>query len=565
MIVSAQTVLDQLTSIVGKRHVLTEDQETRRYRMGYRFGNGRVLAVVCPGNLVEQWRVVKACIAADKIIIMQAANTGLTGGSTPDGDHYDRDVVLINTLRMKRLHVIGEGKQVICLPGATLDQLEKALKPYGREPHSVIGSSCIGASVLGGVCNNSGGSLVQRGPAFTQLALYARITDTGEVQLVNHLGVSLGDDAETILARLEQADYQESDIDYHAGQASDHLYHDHVRQIDAETPARFNADPSRLFEASGCAGKLVLFAVRLDSFPIAKRTKVFYIGTNNPDQLTAIRRHILQHFKALPVAGEYMHREAYRIASAYGKDVFLAIRHLGTDRIPLFFNLKSRVDAWVEKTGIFHAHLSDRVLQGLSRLFPHHLPKRMEQFHQRYEHHLLLKMADDGIEEASAFLKDYFQEANEGDYFECTPNEGSKAFLHRFAAAGAAVRYRAIHDQQVEDIIALDIALKRNEQQWTETLPAAMDQKIITKLYYGHFFCHVFHQDYIVKKGHDCHHLEQEMLALLDEKGAEYPAEHNVGHLYAAKPALKSFYQALDPSNALNPGIGQTSRLKNWR
>jgi hypothetical protein len=34
------------------------------------------------------------------------------------------------------------------LPGATLFQLEKLLRPIGREPHCLIGSSCIGASVL---------------------------------------------------------------------------------------------------------------------------------------------------------------------------------------------------------------------------------------------------------------------------------------------------------------------------------------------------------------------------------------------------------------------------------
>ncbi|WVM91181.1 hypothetical protein ULG90_13270 [Halopseudomonas pachastrellae] len=26
---------------------------------------------------------------------------------------------------------------------------------------------------------------------------------------------------------------------------------------------------------------------------------------------------------------------------------------------------------------------------------------------------------------------------------------------------------------------------------------------MVHKLYYGHFFCHVFHQDYIVRKGVD--------------------------------------------------------------
>jgi D-lactate dehydrogenase len=72
-----------------------------------------------------------------------------------------------------------------------LFHLEKALDKIGRAPHSVIGSSCIGASVFGGVCNNSGGALIHRGPAFTQLALFARLDEAGDLYLVNHLGIAL--------------------------------------------------------------------------------------------------------------------------------------------------------------------------------------------------------------------------------------------------------------------------------------------------------------------------------------------------------------------------------------
>lgn len=44
--------------------------------------------------------MLKACVSADKIILMQAANTGLTEGSTPNGNDYDRDIVIISTLRL---------------------------------------------------------------------------------------------------------------------------------------------------------------------------------------------------------------------------------------------------------------------------------------------------------------------------------------------------------------------------------------------------------------------------------------------------------------------------------
>src|SRR3954471_10268793 len=168
-------LLARLKEIVGRRHVLSDPRRTLRFRTGFRFGSGPAMAVVRPGSLVEMWRVLHACAAANTVVLMQAANTGLTGGSTPDGHDYDRNIVIINTLRLARIHVIEEGRQVICLPGATLYQLENILRPLGRDPHSVIGSSCIGASVFGGVCNNSGGSLIHRGPVFTQLALYAQV------------------------------------------------------------------------------------------------------------------------------------------------------------------------------------------------------------------------------------------------------------------------------------------------------------------------------------------------------------------------------------------------------
>ena len=70
-----------MRGLVGRRHLLTGDKATRRFRQGYRFGSGPVLAVVQPGSLVEQWRVLRACVDADVIVISQAANTGLTGGN----------------------------------------------------------------------------------------------------------------------------------------------------------------------------------------------------------------------------------------------------------------------------------------------------------------------------------------------------------------------------------------------------------------------------------------------------------------------------------------------------
>lgn len=556
-----QNLITSLQNVVGRRHVITGARKTERFRRGYRSGEGTALAVVRPGTLLEQWQVLQVCVAADVIVILQAANTGLTEGSTPNGA-YERDVVLINTRRIGTIRTLDGGRQVIALAGATLFRLERLLAPLGRQPHSVIGSSCIGASIIGGVCNNSGGTLVERGPSFTELSLFAKLDSKGKLQLVNHLDINLGSTPEEILARLDTGQYAEADVNTTDRRASDTEYARHVRDVNASTPARFNADKRRLVEASGCAGKLAIFAVRLDTFPAQESEKVFYIGTNDPNDLTTLRRHMLSHFETLPVSAEYMHRECFDITQRYGKDTVILIDKLGTERLPTFFAIKGAIDARLNKLRLTRG-MTDLIMQGLSKLWPEILPPRILQFRRYYDHHLILKTHANGGVEAAQYLERSF-EGNGRGYFECTHQEAKIASLHRFAAAGAAVRYKAIHRKRMEDILALDIALRRNDRDWLEKLPADIEEQLIHKLYYGHFMCHVLHQDYIVKRGANVADLKARLLKILDHRGAEYPAEHNVGHLYAAKPDLAAFYRRCDPTNTFNPGIGKTSRLRNY-
>jgi D-lactate dehydrogenase len=553
-------LISDFRAIVGSRHVLTGARATERFRRGFRSGEGEALCVVQPGTLLEQWKVLQACVAADKIVIMQAANTGLTEGSTPSG-RYDRDVVLINTRRMDTLVPLNGGAQVVSFPGATLFALEKLLAPLGREPHSVIGSSCIGASIVGGVCNNSGGSLVERGPVYTELSVYARITEDGTLVLVNHLGLDLGETPEEILSNLDKGQFERNPgATNKRASASD--YAQIVRDVDAGTPARYNADKAKLFESAGSAGKMAVFAVRLDTFAKNEAEQVFYIGTNSPDDLAELRRHILSQFASLPVSAEYMQRDVFDITKTYGKDTVWMIDKLGTDRLPMFFALKGAVDARLRRIP-FLRNFTDRFMQAAVSILPQVLPKRMTEYRDAYEHHLILKMKDEGIDAIRDWLPGFF-EGRDAGFFECTPHEAKIAGLHRFAAAGAAVRYMAIHADEVEDILALDVALRRNDRDWLENLPAEISDQLVHKLYYGHFMCHVMHQDYVVRKGADPKALKAAMLKLFDARGAEYPAEHNVGHLYKAKPDLAAHYKCCDPTNSFNPGIGKMSKTRNY-
>jgi hypothetical protein len=133
----------------------------------------------------------------------------------------------------------------------------------------------------------------------------------------------------------------------------------------------------------------------------------------------------------------------------------------------------------------------------------------MGEFRQRYEHHLLLKVsAQDARTEA--WLRDFFA-GHEGGYFHCRRGaQGVPASLRRGRRGGALPRSAS---RQVQDIVALDIALRRDDADWFEQLPADIDDRLLHKLYYGHFLCHVFHQDYIARKGEDPMAIEHAMWA----------------------------------------------------
>ena len=557
-------MIQELIDIIGTKYVITASWRKTPYSKGWRYGNGEAFAVLRPGSLIELWKILKVCLKADVIVIMQAANTGLTGGSTPNSNDYDRPIVIVNTLRIDDIQLINEGKQIIGFSGSSLYDLEKKLEPINREPHSIIGSTSIGASIVGGVCNNSGGSLVQRGPAFTELALYAKVNIDGELELINELEINLGSNPEEILNNLQNKNYDKLDVINSNKSASDNKYSEIVRQVKSTIPARYNADERLLHNVSGCAGKLAVFAVRLDTYPKPKKNQVFYVGSNNPDDFWKIRRDILKTFKTLPTLGDYVHRDCYDAAKKYSKDTFLVIEKLGTNFLPTLFELKRKVDIIASKFKFFPDHFSDRLMQFLSKFWPNHLPKNMEEFRDLYEHHWIIEMSDNGINEAKEYFNNFFKD-KKGDYFLCNEKVGKKAMLHRYVSASAIGRYHNINKSKHGEMLSLDIAFPRNEKNWFEKLSPEIDELLEMKLYYGHLFCHVQHLNYIVKKGVDGEALKEKLLNTYKERGAEYPAEHNVGHEYFANPTLLKFYKELDPTNFFNPGIGKTSKLKNWK
>ena len=550
---------DSIIKIVGKKNFITSETAMAPFKSGWRTQSGDCKAVITPSTLLEMWKVLKELVKFKKIILIQASNTSLTGGSTPNGN-YDRELFIINTLKLDDIFLINNAEQVIALPGSTLYNLEKKLKKFDRAPHSEIGSSCIGASIVGGICNNSGGALIKRGPAYTELSLFANVNKKGELELINNLGINLGNKPEKILDNLDKGKLPKSKYFKSNKKASSVDYKNIIKDVDANSPARYNADKKRLYDASGCAGKIAVFAVRLDTFEKEKNEITFYLSSNSANDLTLFRRRVLSEVSDLPIYAEYIHRDAYEIAKKYGKDAFLLIYFLGTSIMPFFYKTKTKIESFFTLSKLFPSFTLDYILHFLTYFIPHPLSRKIDVISKKYQHHLILKFDETLYEEINSIASKIFKNKKKANFLHCTSKESKKITLNRFVMAGANVRYVRINRNTNKNLLALDISLRRNDTQWDEKLSIDLKELIHKPIYVGHFFCHVFHREYAIRKGVNLEMVKEKLLAKLQKIGAKYPAEHNVGHTYEAEKDLKKFYKKLDPTNTFNPGIGKTSR-----
>src|SRR5262249_1427297 len=157
----------------------------------------------------------------------------------------------------------------------------------------------------------------------------------------------------------------------------------------------------------------------------------------------------------------------FDVSHRYGKDMLLMIHWLGTDYLPRFFALKRRLDAQFRTWPLLANNLTDRTMQAFSRLLPEALPRRLLEYREPYEHHLILQMSGTTADATEALLREILGDS----WFPCTPHEGKMALLNRFVAAGATLRCQAVYNDAAEDMIAFDVALRRNDKDWVERLP----------------------------------------------------------------------------------------------
>jgi D-lactate dehydrogenase len=526
-------------------------------------GKGTAAAVIKPQTLIQAKSVFELCAQNDVAILSQGRNTGLTGGSVPR-DGADRPFVVISTEDLRKIIPVGEkAEQVLCFAGAGIFDLQNRLKEFNRSPHSILGSLFLNPTVSAGVSLGSGGTQLRKGPSYTERALYLKIDENGNAILCDTLGFK-EKDSEKLMERLEKNGLIKlEEIDENCKlKASDDSYPVKVTTLD-ESISRFNADVSGNSEVARSEGKTFILATIHDTFVIPKNRTIYWIGCKSFEQACELKNSVvLVNSKDLPGSCEYMNRETFDVIDSSGSVIIFLLRIAGITMVSKFWKLKS----WFESLPFVPTGSSDHLLYWAGQLFPKQLPNTLHKIGKEFDHNVIVEFGnyddDEQLERQVRRLNEFISSQPPGTIaaHRCDSSEAQSAMDFRFVAAAA---FKTYHVGKSQLGLSLDYAMRKNDFRIPE-LPK--DINPLLRLRYIHFGCNVVHEDLVFEKGTDLDHVKKQIKHDLGHNyGIALPAEHGHGTEYAAPPETQERWKRLDPTNSLNPGIGGTSKKRNYK
>ena len=295
-LVEQQALRSSLGSLLGKDNV-KENVDMR----GARVGASTVWLLAKPSTATEAAKSLAACVDATAPVVLQGANTGLTGGSLPFEGEDVEPAVLLNTRRLGRTALVDGGKRVLCEAGVGITTLAQEMRTVGRESHSVLGSVFLNPTVAAGVAFGSGGTQVRKGPSYTERALYCKVDADSRVLLVNELGIDGLPEGEFPLDQPEGVALLEA---YEAAvgkksaglstatdctrRASDTAYGRRMALMDGDI-SRFNAD-TRGPHVNRCEGKVLILATVHDTYALPKRKRSLWVSTDSTERAFELKR-----------------------------------------------------------------------------------------------------------------------------------------------------------------------------------------------------------------------------------------------------------------------------------
>lgn len=158
-----------LDAIVGERDTLKDAAAMQPYLTGWRGGHvGKVARVLFPCNVEQVAEIVQYCAEKQIPITPQGGNTGLVGGSVPDGSGHGI------VLHMKHFNAIrtvdAPGFTITAEAGVILQTLQEKASEHRRLFPLSMASE--GSSMVGGfVATNAGGTAVLRYGTTRELVL----------------------------------------------------------------------------------------------------------------------------------------------------------------------------------------------------------------------------------------------------------------------------------------------------------------------------------------------------------------------------------------------------------
>ncbi len=151
-------LIDELSDIVGRSNIVTDDRELEPFLLERRERFvSRAICAVLPASTAEVASVVKACRSHQVSIVPQGGNTGLCGGAVSA-----RGSIIVNLRRLNRIRRLdAEAYTVAVEAGCVLGDIQDAVRRENRYFPLSLGAegSC---QVGGNLSTNAGGVNVLR-------------------------------------------------------------------------------------------------------------------------------------------------------------------------------------------------------------------------------------------------------------------------------------------------------------------------------------------------------------------------------------------------------------------
>jgi D-lactate dehydrogenase len=291
-----------------------------------------------------------------------------------------------------------------------------------------------------------------------------------------------------------------------------------------------------------------------DSFAMPKFSRLVWVACKDFDTAVAIKKDVcIGSLNAMAKSCEYMDRDCFDVVDRAGRILIKVIDVLGMMNITPLWNLKLFIEALPIP---FSKVICDKVLFWFNGIMPESLSAELMDLGRRYDHHMLMEFAEYGdgeVADLESRLKAYIATQPEGSiqYHICEPSaEAGRANLFRFVVAPA---FRTYHIGVGKEGLSIDYALPKNFESRPE-LPAQYPME--KRVQYSHFGCNVYHEDIVFGDGVDVLEAKMAIKKTIEKLGGRLPAEHGHGTEYQAPAEAQQRWMRMDPTNALNPGVG---------